>query len=337
MTEEINQPATQVEQAESKKNLIEKIWPWAALVIVVAGAGAYYYFYGQNSVLTLEQAKAKAEEFVNKSLLQGQTTASILQVVPESGLYKIDLSVNGQKFSSYMTRDGKKFFMSAMDIESVESQVQEQAKAQTPSQTEKPKVELFVMSYCPYGTQAEKAILPVLSLLKDKVDFNLKFVNYLMHGQQELDENLRQYCIGQQEPQKLVDYLTCFLKEGKASDCLVVVKVDAAKLASCVKTVDTKFSLNKNFKDEASWGDSSYPPFAIFNEDNQKYSVSGSPTLVINETKIAAARDPESLKKLICGAFIEQPSECQTVLSTETPSAGFGEGASSGTSGNCVQ
>jgi hypothetical protein len=69
------------------------------------------------------------------------------------------------------------------------------------------------MSYCPFGTQAEKGILPVVNLLKDKIDFKVKFVNYAMHGKKEIDENNLQYCIQKEEPNKYNSYLTCFLKE----------------------------------------------------------------------------------------------------------------------------
>ena len=45
---------------------------------------------------------------------------------------------------------------------------------QTPSQeitkTDKPNVELFVMSFCPYGVQAETAMKPVVDLLGDSAD-----------------------------------------------------------------------------------------------------------------------------------------------------------------------
>ena len=47
------------------------------------------------------------------------------------------------------------------------------------------------------------------------------------------------------------------------------------------------------------------------------YGVSGSPTLIINGTKINAARNPEGFKTAICNAFNEQPEECKTTLSKE--------------------
>ncbi len=321
----------EVKKFLDKKVLIEKICPWVALFLVLAGAG-FYYFYNQKPVLSLEQAKVKAEEFINKNLLQGRATASVGQIVKESGLYKISLNVNGQNFTSFMTQDGKKFFIDAIDMDEVEKQQDSgQPEVSEAPQSEKPKVELFVMSYCPYGLQMEKAILPVLALLKEKIDFQLKFVDYLMHGKQELDENLRQYCIGQQGIQKLEDYLACFVKEGKYQNCLSSAKINAAELSACEKITDKDFSLSEKFQE----GGSNYPPFDIFSADNQKYGVSGSPTLVINETKVAAARNPEALKQLICKSFLQPPAECSTSLSTETPSAGFGEGNSTSSGGNC--
>jgi len=58
-----------------------------------------------------------------------------------------------------------------------------------------PRVELFVMSHCPYGLQVEKAILPAVKLLGDRIKFNVRFCNYAMHGKAEIDEELLQYCI----------------------------------------------------------------------------------------------------------------------------------------------
>jgi len=336
MTEEKN-------QIDVKKNFVEKVWPWAALAIVVIGAGAYY-FYGQKITpsLTLEQAKVKAGEFINKNLMQGGATATIGQVIEESGLFKISLNVSGQDYTSFMTRDGKKFFTTAIDIEA--AQKESGAAQTTPAQqnqatpkTDKPSVELFVMSYCPYGTQAEKGILPVVSLLSDKIDFKLKFVNYLMHGEKEMAENLRQYCIEKQEPQKFNNYLTCFLKAGDAQSCLASEKIDAAKLASCEQATDAQFKIKQSFADKNSWGNQSYPPFAIFDADNQKYGVQGSPTLVVNGVTVnKVARDPESFKKAICSAFTNEPTACKTVLASAAPAPGFGEGVTTtGSAGSC--
>ncbi len=42
--------------------------------------------------------------------------------------------------------------------------------------SQRPKVDLFVMSFCPYGNQVEDALLPVVKLLGDKVDWQPHFI-----------------------------------------------------------------------------------------------------------------------------------------------------------------
>ena len=40
----------------------------------------------------------------------------------------------------------------------------------------KPIVELFVMSYCPYGVQAEEKLIPIIKEFGDAIDFKLQFI-----------------------------------------------------------------------------------------------------------------------------------------------------------------
>ena len=71
-------------------------------------------------------------------------------------------------------------------------------------------------------------------------------------------------------------------------------------------------------------------------DDNSKYGVKGSPSLVINGTNSSSARDSANLLKAICAGFEEAPEECSTQLSSDTPSPGFGSGVSnSGSEGGC--
>jgi len=45
-----------------------------------------------------------------------------------------------------------------------------------PKQTSKPKVEIFVMSFCPYGNQMEDNLQSVVDLLGDKVDWQPRYI-----------------------------------------------------------------------------------------------------------------------------------------------------------------
>jgi len=193
------------------------------------------------------------------------------------------------------------------------------------NKTEKPVVELFVMSFCPYGTQMEKAILPAINALGEAVDFQLKFVDYAMHGKPELDEQLSEYCIQKNEPDKFIHYLECFLEDSDTRRCVEETKLNADKLDSCINSTDVEFKVSASFEDKSTWKSGTFPIFPIYQEDNEKYGIKGSPSLVINEESLqVSSRTPNVLLKSICSAFIDAPKECNQELSTEVPTPGFG-------------
>ena len=261
----------------------------------------------------------KAIEFINKYLAQGITIT--LGKVNDSAytFYKFEAMANGTPTTIYISADGTKMLFQEVDM----AKTIEQASVTEVKKTDKPTVELFVMSHCPYGTQIEKGIIPVLETLGDKVDFSLKFCNYAMHGEQELKEELNQYCIQKEQKDKLLSYLKCFLKEGKGEECITAAGIDKSKLSSCTASSEKEFSVIANFTNKKEYiGD--FPSFNIFKSDNEKYSVQGSPTLVINGSQVQSNRDSDSLLKAICNAFNNAPEACNKSISNNTPSSGFG-------------
>jgi hypothetical protein len=310
-------------------------------LVLVAALGAAVYYFDIPKKLTQSQMNAvkdKAEKFINEQLVAPGTQAKIKDIIEESGLYKISVSVGEQDLTAYISKDGKSFFPQAFDMDAAEaSSTPETAKGnQVISPKDVPDVELFVMSYCPFGLQMEKGILPVVELLGSKINFQLKFVSYAMHGEKEIDENVRQYCIQKMGFDKLDAYLKCFVKQDDSAGCLSAAKIDTANLNSCVSQTDAKFQIKEKFKDQSSWSNGQYPPFDINKDDNVKYDVSGSPSLVINGTLASAERTPQSLLNLICSGFTNQPAECGQQLSSDAPTSGFGEGtATSSTDSSC--
>jgi len=316
----------------------------AVLAILALGAGGYLLAtktaFGKRVVGVFRNveigpvaAKGTIEDFVKKNLVPPGTEITTSDATEEGGLYKAVVTVQGQDHPVYLTLDGKKLFPSALDTEvkKPETAAAERQPAKEIPKSAKPEVKLFVMSYCPYGTQAEKGILPVLSKLGNKIDFTLEFVSYAMHDKKELDENLRQYCIRKQEPEKLSAYLGCFLKKGQGTEtaCLSAAKVDASKNVACTKAADTEFNVTKNFNDKGTY-QGNFPTFLVDKEDNDQYSIQGSPTLVINGvTADAAQRDPASLLGTICSSFENAPAECGATLASAAPAPGFGDGTAS--------
>jgi hypothetical protein len=153
------------------KEMIKKInkKTVANFIIIAAlffGGGFFLNQYLENGTLaqkdlTMTQAKVKAKDFIQGNLVQEGTEVEVKGVSEESDLYKITVSVQGQEIDSYITKDGKNFFPQVMNIEEFKKQKEAQAKAEEEKnkpvpKSEKPKVEAFVMSYCPYGTQVQK-------------------------------------------------------------------------------------------------------------------------------------------------------------------------------------
>lgn len=58
----------------------------------------------------------KSLDYINKNLLQGQSTATLGAVSREEGLIKFQVSVSGQTFDSYATKDGKLFFPTSFKL-----------------------------------------------------------------------------------------------------------------------------------------------------------------------------------------------------------------------------
>jgi protein-disulfide isomerase len=330
---------------DGKSNLIIGLGAVVVILIIVAFANFGGSMFSGGKKLSPDEAKAKALDFINKNLVQG-TTASITSVTDYSdSLYKLSVQVGTNNIDSYMTKDGKQFFPQAMNIDDVNNgTVATGDSGSTPAapvvptdlpKNDKPKVELFVMSHCPYGTQIEKGIVPVMKTLGNKADIQIKFVNYVMHGESELVNNIDQYCINKEQPEKYTDFLSCFLKAGDATGCMASTGIDKKKHDACYSATDKQYNLTADFNDKSKWN-GSFPTFAINDAENKAYGVQGSPTLVINGKQVESNRDSQSLLTTICAAFNNAPSECQTKLDTATPSAGFGEGTAAAGSGSAA-
>lgn len=279
--------------------------------------------------LTLIEAKAEAESFINEHLMSPGSQASITEISEAYNLYFLKVDIGTDIVESYLTKDGKLFFPQAFNIEEMRIQSNgDQGAAQQPidlPKNDKPSVELFVMSHCPFGIQIEKGILPVLDTLGNKIDFELKFVDYAMRGEVELKEQLLQYCIQKEQNDKFLDYMKCFVVDGETERCLTATSIQKSKVDSCVSATDKQFKVMENFRNKVDY-QGNYPGFNLHAAENKLYEVSGSPALVVNGVQALAQRDPASLLAVICGAFNNPPAECSAQLPTATPAPDFGTG-----------
>ena len=260
--------------------------------------------------------------------------AELVNVVKEGDFYKVTLSIDGNNVPVYVTKDGKYFTSSLIPLTEQTQETSPNSNSNTNTQTPaqdipkstKPSVELYVFTYCPYGTQSEKGIIPVVELLGDKIDFKIRQIG-AMHGEYEKIEAERQLCIEKEYPAKYLDYVLAFALNSEIGAC----GGEATCVGPKIDALYTKLGISKAKIESCIASDG----LTIYNAElsnSQKVGVSGSPTLIINGVKISSARDSASYLDVVCQAFSDGsvPAECGEQLSSASPSAGFGTGTTSG-------
>jgi thioredoxin 1 len=187
------------------------------------------------------------------------------------------------------------------------------------TKSDKPLLEAFVVSLCPFGLQMQRIMADIISELPQSKDhIKVRYIGSTangavtsMHGNKEAQENLRQICIREEQPDKYWNYVSCYMKEGKPAECLKSLRIDVNELDSCTNDSARGLAYAQEDFDLAD-----------------KFGVTGSPTLTMNNkivsefdfaTDTTNGRSPEALKELLCCGFNIQPSFCARNLNT-TPS-----------------
>jgi thioredoxin 1 len=182
------------------------------------------------------------------------------------------------------------------------------------TKSDKPLLEAFVVSRCPFGLQMQRIMAEIVSKLPQSKDYlNVRYIGSItngtitsMHGDEEAQENLRQICIREEQPDKYWDYVKCYMKEGNSAECLNSSAVDESKLDGCINSTGRGLVYAQEDFDLAN-----------------KFNITGSPTLTMNDkivsefdfaTNNTNGRSPEALKELLCCGFNTQPSFCSTQL-----------------------
>lgn len=205
------------------------------------------------------------------------------------------------------------------------------AAAQEPvTKSDKPTVEAFVFSYCPYGLQFEKALFPAYDLLKNKADIKIVYIG-AMHGPFEETESLRQLAILKNYGEdKLMAYLKLFDTNSSIGSC----SGDSACLSPYLDSIFKQLGID-SAKINADMNSTSPSSYQTDEARASQLGVSGSPTFVINGAEVSVNRTPAAIEAAICSAFNTAPAECSQTLSTAATSPGFGADAGSSTGASC--
>ena len=192
------------------------------------------------------------------------------------------------------------------------------------NKTKEPVVKFFVMAFCPFGQQMEKVMAPVYKQLKGYVKWEPNFIieattknptnlsDFIsLHGRAELYEDVRQLCIIKlYGVDKWWDYVIRFDNECTPSPNVTAVEkcsykvaksvgIDVNKIQQCVQTQGVEL-----LKKELSL--------------IKEYSVTGSPTVFINNNLYQGERTPQAFKEAVCMRFKNPPSICNESINATT-------------------
>ena len=157
----------------------------------------------------------------------------------------------------------------------------------------KKKLDVFVMSQCPYGTMALDAMEEILEMFKeDKIDFNINFIAtetepgkfQALHGQPEVDENIRELCAIKHYPKNYMDYILCRNKNIRSAEWK-----ECAKGAIKPDVMEKCFTGGEGVK---------------LHSENIKIAnamgIGGSPTWIINNKHKASGVSAADIQRNLC-------------------------------------
>ncbi len=297
-----------------------------AVMVVVAGllvAGSLLYakagVYWAKGKVSAQAVSASVVKFITDNYDLNGLTPSIEKVSDEGSVYGMIVKVGNSTSTSFATKDGKLFFPYGFEMKTLSSAQGENSPEIT--KTDKPEVKLYVMSFCPFGNQAEDTMVSVYNLLKDKVDWKIHYIVSVsgdevtsLHGAKEVSQNEREACVLQDSGLAKWWSFTTYVNEKCGSDgsCWKAASQNAGLDSSAIESCVSERGLAL-MKDEAA--------------ASQADNANGSPTLLINGTQSTAVYqygNSQAYLDAICSGFNSAPAECSQQLSSSTSASANG-------------
>jgi len=216
----------------------------------------------------------------------------------DGALYALDAASGREKWA-FKSKKTKKARAPAVKVEAAEQTVAEKAK-----------VEFYVMSQCPFGTQVEAGIAPVLKEMGGDIDFSLDFIGGVqgdtltsLHKEPEVQGDIVQICAVKHAPEnyRYMDMIECMNKNYRAipgnwEECAESTGMPVDEIRDCYKGGEGKELLK-----------------ASFNKAQAKRA-SGSPTMYIGGELYRGGRTDKAFTRAICNAFPkDKPKVCADI------------------------
>lgn len=176
------------------------------------------------------------------------------------------------------------------------------------AEKEQAKLDMYVMSQCPYGTQVVDAIAPVKETLDGALELNIHFIANdngdgtfgSLHGQNEVLGDIVQLCAMQYNPESYLDMMTCQNQNagaipGNWESCAEQhgLKVNAIK--TCYEGEEGKQLLSDSI------------------EQTNLAGATASPTIFLNDEPYAGGRQTTDFMRTICNTYTQKPEACKDI------------------------
>jgi predicted DsbA family dithiol-disulfide isomerase len=183
----------------------------------------------------------------------------------------------------------------------------------------KNQLEVFVMSQCPFGVKALNAMKEVLDAFGKKIDFKIHFIAdetapgqfKALHGQPEVDENIRELCAIKYYPKdyKYMDYILCRNQDIKSTEWQKCATggIDAKVIEKCFSGDEGKKLHSEDIKAAKDLG------------------IGASPTWLANNKFQFSGIAPEQIKTNFC-SYNKDAKGCEKTLTSDVkgPAGGCG-------------
>ncbi|MFO7711013.1 MAG: hypothetical protein R6V53_04590 [Candidatus Woesearchaeota archaeon] len=188
--------------------------------------------------------------------------------------------------------------------------------------SEKPRLDYFVMAFCPYGNPADEAAAELQEAFGDKVEIVPHYILGVsgdkidsLHGEQEGNQGIRELCVLREYGEEKFYEFTLAINEQCSSqnadscwqDVATETGIDTATIDSCM---DEKLELAQEQAEINSQ--------VVTLRNGQLVPPSASPTFLLNGAAYNGGRDAESLKAALCQEFETAPDVCEDTLTQET-------------------
>jgi glutaredoxin len=297
---------------------------------------------GGTIVVPPEECGKAVMLYANANLIPANSNATLVSATEKNGIYLITARNQVRDYGFYATKDCNLLFINPYNLKGnatpmviLSPKSTSSPKPTTsptpipePVKSSRPSVELFVMSFCPFGVQAENAMEPVVNLLGTKAEITVRFIATVngdtvdsvksLHGLPEAKEDLRQLCIAKYYPQKLWPYLM-----DVNAQCYPVYK-NATQLEFCQKNVTATRGIDNQKIETCAYGSEGIALLKADEAITKNLKITGSPTLIMNGQKYVGQRTAEAYKQGICARFETPPAECSVNLSAQAVAASSG-------------